>query len=232
MIQYIFIISAITSILILPATLHAQEPEEPPRQLPSAPVEVKVELRVTPKDAKIYRDDQLLGAGQATLMLSAGTHTVRFEREGYTTLTQEIKLAGDDTIPALIVQVHMSRVEPERVIAGRTGGLVEGMGDARKTAGWAGFAVGMGLIATSVYLGLDSGVPEGCTAATPATCDNAASSAPAIVAGSFGGALLLGGIGLLVWDSLAGAEPAQSAAPRITPAVGQGSAGIMLDWRF
>jgi hypothetical protein len=211
----------------------ADQPEEPPRQLPASPAQIKVELRVTPADARLSMDGEPLGTGGATLMLAPGAYSVRVEREGYTTLNQEIVLRGDETIPALIIQVHMSRNAPEREVVGRTGGLVEGMGDARAKVGWAGLAVGIGLIATSVYLGLEGGVPDGCSSTTPAACDDPSSNAPAIIAGGFGGALVLGGLGLLVWDSLAGTSPDQRAAvPRVSPALGQGSAGLLLDWRF
>lgn len=211
----------------------APDTQEPPRQLDAQPAKITVELRVTPTDARIYQGQTLLGQGSATLTLEPGEHTVRFEREGYTTLNQAISLTGDGSLPTLLVQVHMSRNAPEREVVGRTGGLIEDMGEVtRQRVGWAGLAVGLGLIGASVYLGMESGVPDGCTSATPARCDAASSAAPAITVGAFGGALLLGGLGLLVWDSLAGTQPASASGARVAPVVGPDSAGVVFGYSF
>lgn len=210
----------------------APDTQAPPRQLDAQPGKITVELRVTPADAKIYQGEALLGQGSATLTLEPGEYTVRFERAGYTTLNQVLSLKGDGSLPTLLVQVHMSRNAPEREVVGRTGGLVEDMGDAtRRRVGWAGLAVGLGLIGTSVYLGMESGVPEGCSSSTPARCDAASSAAPAITVGAFGGALLLGGLGLLVWDSLAGTPPEASSA-RVAPMIGPDGAGVVFGYSF
>lgn len=214
------------------AAQSAPDTQAPPKQLDAQQAKITVELRVTPTDAKIYQGETLLGQGSATLALEPGEYMVRFERAGYTTLNQVLLLKGDGSLPALLVQVHMSRNAPEREVVGRTGGLVEDMGEVtRSRVGWAGLGVGLGLIATSVYLGMESGVPEGCSSATPARCDGASSAAPAITAGAFGGALLLGGLGLLVWDSLAGTTPEASSA-RVAPMIDANSAGVVFGYSF
>jgi hypothetical protein len=207
-----------------PAPLLAQDaaPAEP-----VAPTPTRLRVLVTPEDATISIADDPVGKGTAELSLLPGTHVVRVTREGYTSQTETILLAEDNPSD-IILRIHLSKTPaPPPAVSGRTGGVVESLGDSTTLAGGVGLGLGIGLIATSVALATSSAPAPACSPSTPITCgdrDNLAGWSA--LTGATGGVLLAAGASLLVWDALAGSPASVSLAPQ------PGGAHASLRWRF
>ena len=200
---------ALSILLTTPSLALAQDTPTPTRAAPST---TRLRVLVTPEDATISIAGDVVGSGSAELSLLPGTHTVRIEREGYTSKIETIMLAEDNP-GDIILRVHLSRTPPTPVIStGRSGGLVDSLGDARPLTGAVG--LGIGLVAASIAIAASSAPSPSCTVGTPETCNDRDNIAGwSTVTGVAGGLLLAGGVSLLVWDAIAGSPASLSVTP-------------------
>ena len=190
--------------------------ERAPRPLP--PQKSKLTIAASPSDATIMMNQNPtpIRAG-STLELEPGTYEFTVTREGYKTRIETVVIG--EGAPRVIMSVNLSKTDPDTLLLGRTGGLVDNLGEARKPIGWSSLVVGVGLTATGITLAALSGVPDSCSQLDPAPCGDARDLAGVSMAtGALGGALVAGGLGLLIWDSLAG-QPASDSGERTDPQV-------------
>jgi hypothetical protein len=181
---------------------------EPSGQQPSAqppgPGQISLRVSTVPSDAKIYIDDQLAGEGDVTRSIGAGTHAVRFQREGYRGLTETVAV-GEDTDGPILLRVHLSRTDPEAVAVATGSGAIDRIGETRTTYGWVATGAGAALLGTSIYLTAIDGQTT-CEDSVPtAQCEQVyATGGAGLTMGILGTALVTSGVTLLSWDFLAG----------------------------
>lgn len=199
--------SAFMLAVAAPALAAAQQPT--PKITPTLE-DIVVTLRVNPADAQVWVDGVARGAGQLELQLDPGAHEIRVQRPGYQTRIETLVLT-EASARDIMMSVNLSRVDPDIKVVGRSGGIIDSMERSRRPAGWISVISGAALIGTSVFFAARSGVPESCSTLNPEPCDGANNYAPwASFTGAIGGVALLGGLGLLTWDSLAGEHPVPS----------------------
>ena len=191
---------------LLLLTLLASPPDALAQQEPVVARSGTLTLTASPQDATITRDGAPVQNG-AQLTLPPGTHTFEVRREGYKTRIETV-IMGEGS-PSVILSVNLSRADPDTLRVGRTGGVIQDMGEARRPVGWASLVGGSALLATGIFLAARSGVPEECSQLMPQSCKDARDFAGwAVFTASAGGLLTASGLGLLIWDSLAGEEAA------------------------
>ena len=202
----------IMATLAIPSVASAQVPTPdtaPPAENaePLPPQKSRVTIAVSPGDATLMMGETSVKPG-STLELSQGTYEFTVSKEGYKTRIETVVIG--EGAPRVIMSVNLSKTDPDTLMVGRTGGLVENLGEARRPVGWSALIVGVGLTATGIALAATSGVPESCSQLDPEPCGDARDLAGwSVFTGALGGALTAGGLGLLIWDSLAG-SPASS----------------------
>jgi hypothetical protein len=220
---------------------------------PPSPGQVSLRVSTVPGDAKIYINDQLAGEGEVTRNIGAGTHEVRFQREGYGGLTETIAV-NENTDGPILLRVHLSRTDPEAVAVGGSVGAIDRLGEARTTYGWVATGTGAVLLGTGMYLTAIDGETT-CDSSVPtAQCDEVyATGGAGLTMGILGTALVTGGVAFLTWDLLAGESntedeideenvaPTEDEFPddvdepgtvSISPLVGPDSAGVFLRGTF
>lgn len=198
---------ALALALATPTLAAAQQPAQ---ETTPALDEIVVTLRVSPADAQVWVDGVARGAGTLELQLDPGAHEIRVQKPGYQTRIETLVLT-EASARDIMMSVNLSRVDPDVMVVGRSGGIIDSMERSRKAAGWISVISGAALIGTSVYFAARSGVPDSCSTLNPEPCDGANNYAPwASFTGAVGGVALLGGLGLLTWDSLAGEHPEPS----------------------
>lgn len=221
--------------------------QKPRRRIQPGAGEVALRVSVIPADAEIYVDDQLAGEGEVTRAVGAGTHEVRFQKEGYGGLTERV-VVNEETDGPIILRVHMSRTDPEAVEVATGVGPIDRLGPARTTYGAIATGAGAVLLGTGIYLvaidgdtACDEGVPD-------IECPEVyATGGAGMTMGVVGTALLTGGVTLLSWELLAGdadtdeadqeeIEPTAEEEPArtmsLSPAVGPDGAGVLLRGTF
>lgn len=213
--------------------------------------QIPLRISVIPADAEIYVDDQRAGQGEVTRAVGPGSHEVRFHKEGYQGLTEQV-MVNEGTDGPVLLRVHLSRTDPEAVQVSSGVGPIDRMGSSRKVYGLIGVGAGAALLGTGIYLtaidgntACDAGVPD-------SECPDVYATAGAgMTMGVVGTALITGGVTLLTWESLAGEtteeevppsdQPADEAPPAgeadeagvsLSPTVGAHGAGVLLHGRF
>jgi|GEM_PF-3994306 len=228
------------AILAAPSAAFAQAPVQetpPPAETAEtlAPQKSRVTIAVSPGDATLMMGDTPVKPG-STLELEPGTYEFTASKEGYKTRIETVVIG--EGAPRVIMSVNLSRTDPDTLLLGRTGGLVENLGEARKPVGWSALIVGVGLTATGIALAATSGVPESCSQLDPEPCGDARDLAGwSVFTGALGGALTAGGLGLLIWDSLAGAPASSTDASarrslRLRPRPQARGAGVVFELGF
>ena len=215
------------------------EDDQAPSSSQSKPWDVSLEIKPWPADARVTLNGELLGVNEQEVKLAYGRHEVRVEREGYVTRTEVLDLAPQSA-RYILLRVSLSAIPtPTEQVEGRMGGVIDDLA-ARRTIGWIGVASGVALVGASVTFAALSGVPRDCSVMTPQPCAEANNlSGWGTLTGVLGGAALIGGLGLLTWDALAGYLPEDDADTRAAKPVkvrgaqvGLGPRGAVVRFRF
>ncbi len=212
---------------------------------------VPLRISVIPADAQIYVDDQPAGQGEVTRAVGPGSHEVRFHKEGYQGLKEQV-MVNEGTKGPVLLRVHMSRTDPEAVAVTTGVGPIDRLGSARKTYGLIGVVAGAALLGTGIYLTAIDG-ETACASGVPAAqCpDVYATGGAGMTLGVAGTVLLTGGVTLLSWNALAGGSTpaadtpadaptdmpkaggkADDPAVSLSPMVGSDGGGLLLHGRF
>ena len=191
-------------LLLSPTLAIAQQPTTPAHTDATDPSKTRLSLRILPPHATVTLDGRPVDAS-TELYLAPGTHTIEVRAEGYITRQETLNL---EALAAreILMSINLSRQPEPASPSLHHDGLVDQMGSGRPITGWIMTASGAALLTTSIVLAIrqanvlsecrDRGRCESETAATGWTT----------LAGSLGGASLIGGITLLSWSALAG-EP-------------------------
>lgn len=198
------------------------------------PIGARVEISVQPPDAEIFLDGESLGTGDRSIQLEPGSYELRFSKEGYQGFKESI-LVQDQEAQTLTMRVHLSKTDPDPVIVQSGGGIVDRLQSSDRVVYGTITAVTGAIVMT---FGLLIATVDG----EPACSDGAFRECPelwdtdglAITSSIVGTSLIIGGIGLLAWDFLAGGnvEKDDKEGVKVTPSVGADSVGVQVFSRF
>lgn len=197
----------------------------------------RVEISVQPSDTEIFLEGESLGTGDRSIQLEPGSYELRFQREGYQGFKESV-LVQDKEAETLTMRVHLSKTDPDPVVVQSGGGLVDELSSSDRVVYGTISAVTGGVVLTiGLFLATLDGEPA-CGSGSYRECpDLWDTEGVAITSAVVGTGLIIGGIGLLAWDFLAGGmdevdDKKSEEGVNVTPSVGTDSVGLQLFGRF
>lgn len=213
----------------------------------------RVVVLTQPNGAMVYIDGDRLGAAPVeTIMLPAGTHSLKIEMDGYETLEKEISL---ETQRDLIFEEELEEEKPDPVPDPDPepdpdpDPILPPEEDEKSLNIPAIALMGAGVVGLGAGLGIDlvaiPGIDEERTAVNcepPNDCDpdeydrltdkRKSRANLALISYIGGGVLLAGGAGWFIYDMVAGGEQDDPSKVQLMPVFGAERAGVMMRWRF
>lgn len=184
-------------------------------------------IEVTPSDTKIFMNEKEIGKGSTTMEISPGTYNFQFQREGYAGF-KETLIVGEANAARVQLRIHLSKTDPDAVHLPTNEGIIDEM-EQRELWGWSGVGAGSALFLSGIFLHSLEGTKT-CTKGTFQQCPEVYNTGTAsIIATTSGAVLITTGIGLLLWETLAGASQSETA---LIPIMNKKQGGVSLRHQF
>lgn len=157
----------------------------------------------------VFFGDVILMMGEIFVKLGSmfefllGIYEFIVSKEGYK-MCIEMVVIGEGVL-CVIMSVNLSKIDLDMLMVGCMGGFVENFGEVRRLVGWSVLIVGVGLMVMGIVFVVISGVLESCSQFDFELCGDVRDLVGWFVfIGVFGGVLIVGGLGFLIWDLLVG----------------------------